>query len=213
MKTIEVEIKGTTALMLCRFAETTEVDKSTRTVLVSRGTPREQAEKACYRDKDQHFYFPGTAIARMLIEAGGNHKVRGTRKSAKYLIPAAVLVMEEAILIRNGDGGLAKDFEVDSRPVVIPATKGRIMAHRPRFDCWSAKFTLRINETLLPVDFINQLLTEGSQQIGVGSFRPEKRGPYGTFLVESWKEIDGAKPASAKRGSAQHSLSQQSLAE
>jgi hypothetical protein len=80
------------------------------------------------------------------------------------------------------------DFEVDSRPVTIPATKGRIMRHRPRFDCWSARFTIRVNEELLPPDFIHQLLVEGGQQIGVGDFRPEKGGPFGTFNLTLWKE-------------------------
>ena len=103
--------------------------------MVDRGTPREQAEKASYRDKENRFYFPGAAFSRLLREAGSNHKLRGSRKSAKYVVPAAVRVGEDAVLIRNGDGALlAKDFEVDSRPVVIPATKGRIMAHRPRWD-------------------------------------------------------------------------------
>lgn len=189
MKTIEVQIKGTTALMLCRFKEQDEVQKASRSVLVNRGTPREQADASAYRDSEGRFYFPAAAISRMLREAGGNHKMRGTRKSAKYIIPAAVRLQDDTILIRNGDGqSLAKDFEVDSRPVVIPATKGRIMCHRPRWDCWSAKFTLIINDSLLPIDFINQLLVEASQQIGVGAFRPEKGGCFGTFLVEKWQE-------------------------
>jgi len=176
--------------MLCRFQESNEQEKSTRKVLVDRGTPREQAERVTYRDKEGHFYFPGPAIPRLLGEAASNHKLRGTRKSAKYLVPSAVRIVEDVILIRNGDGhSLAKDFEVDSRPVVIPATKGRIMCHRPRWDCWSAQFTLKIREDLLPCDFVNQILTEGSQQIGVGAFRPEKRGPYGTFLISEWKEL------------------------
>lgn len=189
MKTIEVSIKGVTPLMLCRFQEQSEQPKASRNVLVNRGTPREQADKAAYRDKENRFYFPGAAISRMLREAGSNHKMRGSRKSAKFVVPAAVRITEDAILIRNGDGKkLATDFEVDSRPVVIPATKGRIMAHRPRWDCWSASFTIVINDEILPVEFVNQLLVEASQQIGVGAFRPEKGGPFGTFLVESWKE-------------------------
>lgn len=190
MKTISVKITGTSPLMLCRFQETNEQEKSTRKVLIDKGTPRDQATRAAYIDKDNKFFFPGGAIPRLLREAGSNHKVRGTRKSAKYLVPAAVRIKEDGIVILNGDGNTpAKDFEVDSRPVVIPSTKGKIMCHRPRWDCWSAKFNLVINETLLPVDFINTLLVEGSQQIGVGAYRPEKGGPYGTFLISEWKEL------------------------
>ena len=188
MKLIDVSIKGTTPLLQHRFTEQAEANSSTRKVLVSNGTPREQAEKAVYRN-DQGFYFPGAAISRLLREAGSNHKLRGTRKSAKYVIPAAVLVLVDGVQLLNGDGkSPAKDYEVDSRPVTIPATKGRIMRHRPRFDQWSANFTLRVNDSILPVDFIQQLLTEGGQQIGIGDFRPEKGGLFGTFNVIEWKE-------------------------
>lgn len=139
---VNVEIQGISALLQHRFGEQAEGDleKSSRTVAVKRGTPREEAEKVAYRAKDGTFYFPGQAIARLLREAGTNHKQRGSRRSLKYIIPAAVLVPEDTITIGDGNGGLAKDFEVDSRPVVIPSTKGRIMRHRPRFDEWNAKF-------------------------------------------------------------------------
>lgn len=188
MKLIDVQIKGTTPLLQHRFNETAEAGSSTRKVLVSNGTPRDQAEKAVYRN-DQGFYFPGAAISRLLREAGSNHKLRGSRKSAKFVIPAAVLVMNDGVNLVNGDGKTPiKDYEVDSRPVTIPATKGRIMRHRPRFDQWGAKFTLRINDAILPTDFIQTLLTEGGQQIGIGDFRPEKGGPFGTFNVIEWKE-------------------------
>lgn len=191
MKTITVSIKGTTALLQHRFGEAAEGDGNSvaRNAIVQRGTPREEAEKVVYRNGKREFYFPGAAIARLLREAGGGHKLKGTRKSAKYVVPAAVLVLADEIVIRNGDGKTpAKDFEVDSRPVTIPATKGRVMRHRPRFDEWSATFPLRVNEMLLPPDFVQQLLTEGGQQIGIGDFRPEKGGPFGTFNVTSWKE-------------------------
>jgi hypothetical protein len=181
MKTYSVSIKGTTPLLQHRFGEQTEGEgaKASRNILVNRGTPREEAEKVVYRNANREFYFPGAAISRLLREAGSNHKLKGSRKSAKFVIPAAVLVLDDGITICNGDAKPIKDFEVDSRPVTIPATKGRIMRHRPRFDQWSARFNIRINEQLLPVDFIQQLLTEGGQQIGIGDFRPEKGGPFG----------------------------------
>jgi len=189
MKLINVKIKGVTSLLQHRFSEQSQSPAATRQVLVNRGTPREEAEKACYRDKEGKFYFPGAAIGRLLREAGAGHKLKGSRKSAKYVVPAAVLVMNDTITICNGDGQSAADFEVDSRPVVIPSTKGRIMRHRPRFDTWSAKFTLRINDNILPVDFVQKLLNEGGEQIGIGDFRPERGGPFGTFQIIEWSVV------------------------
>lgn len=185
-KTFEVTIVGTSPMLQHRFDEGTEQSGKTRTVIQDHGTPREQAEKVVYRDV-KGFYFPGSWIAGTIREVAGNHKLKGSRKSAKYVTPAAVRVVEIAIPLRNGDGSLIKDFEVDSRPVTIPATKGRIMRHRPRFDCWSAKFNLAINDTLLPEDFVQKLLTEAGEQQGIGDFRPGTRGPFGCFRVTSWK--------------------------
>jgi hypothetical protein len=190
MKLVSIQIRGDTPLLQHRFTESAEQSGSTRKMLVKYGTPREEAEKVSYRSPDgKSFYFPGAAIGRLLREAGGNHKLKGSRKSAKFVVPAAVLMMDDAVVITNGDGQTpCKDFEVDSRPVVIPATKGRVMRHRPRFDCWGATFTLRINDTILPTEFIQQLLTEGGCQIGIGDYRPEKGGPFGTFQIVEWKE-------------------------
>lgn len=190
MKTYIAHIAGTTPLLQHRFTEQNEQEAATRKMLVARGTPREEADKVAYRAGNGHFYLPGAAIARLLREAGSNHKLKGTRRSAKFVVPAAILVVEDAITLLNGEGmEPVNSFEVDSRPVTIPATKGRIMRHRPRFDAWSAKLTLRINENLLPPDFVHRLLVEGGQQIGVGDFRPEKGGPFGTFNVVLWEEL------------------------
>jgi hypothetical protein len=190
MKRYNVRIEGDTPLLQHRFGEAAEAEsgKSTRRVTLADETPRQAAEKAAYKDGEGRFYFPGAAISRLLREAGGAHKQKGSRKSVKFIVPAAVLVLDDAVVIMNGDGKPAKDFEVDSRPVVIPATRGRVMRHRPRFDKWSAKFQVRVNEAVLGPDVVHKLLTEGGEQIGIGDFRPEKGGPFGTFRVVVWEE-------------------------
>jgi len=170
-----------------KFEAEAENPKATRNVVVDHGTPREQAEKVVYRDDNGLFYFPSSWITGSIREAGSNHKLRGSRKSTKFVVPAAIRVVSPDIPLLNGDGkSRIKDYEVDSRPVTIPATKGRIMRHRPRFDCWSAKFPLVINDDLLPEEFVQQLLTEAGQSQGIGDFRPNTRGPFGCFRVVSW---------------------------
>jgi hypothetical protein len=115
--------------------------------------------------------------------------MRGSRKTLRFVVPSAVRVMVDGITILNGHGGPAESFEVDSRPVTIPATKGRVMRHRPRFDNWGAKFNLLLNDDLLSVENVHQLLTEAGMSYGIGDFRPEKRGPFGTFRVVSFMEL------------------------
>ncbi len=188
MKRIAVEIRGVTPLLIHRFAEQAEQAKPTRKMMVQNVEPRVEAEKNAYIAKDGTFYFNAFSIAAAMGNAGSNHKMRGSRKSLRFVVPCAVLVPADAITILNGDGP-AKNFEVDSRPVTIPATKGRVMRHRPRFDNWGAKFELQVNDELLDVETAHQLLNEAGQSIGIGDFRPEKRGPFGTFRVTLFKEI------------------------
>lgn len=186
MLTFVVCIEGVSALLQHRFSDAEETETTTRRVHVKKQDPREAAEKAAYRNDNGELYIPGTAIARMLREAGAAHKQRGSRKSLKYVVPAAVLVVEEQIILRDAEGNPLTKFEVDSRPVVIPSTKGRIMRHRPRLNSWHAEFSLEIKEDLMDPQLIHQLLAEGGLQLGLLDFRPEKGGSFGRFALVNW---------------------------
>lgn len=189
---VEVWIEGTTA-MLCNRATEEALSGRTRTnTPTGDDDPREGCNKLVYRLPDKQLAFPGAAVARMLREAGGNHKARGSRKSLKYLVPAAVLVLNDLCPLYTKDRKTKLvDFEIDARPVTIPATKGRIMRYRPRLNEWAARVHLRINDEILDEATVRKLMVEGLQQIGLGDFRPEKGGPFGTSDLVQWKLIAG----------------------
>lgn len=188
MKTIQVEIRGTTPLLIHRFGEDAEVGKQSRAAMVANVDPREVARKAAYIAKDGTFYFSSFSIPNAMGSAGSNHKMKGTRKTARFVVPSAIRMSSDVVTILNG-AGPAKDFEVDARPVTIPATKGRVMRYRPRFNVWGATFEMIVNDALMTVELAHQLLEEAGQQIGIGDFRPEKRGPFGTFRVTKFAEL------------------------
>jgi len=191
MKTYIVVIESLTALLQHRFADAEEIDTATRKVHVKTKDPREEAEKAAYRTAEGYLYVPGAAIARMIREAGAAHKQRGSRKSLKYVIPAAVLVPDEQIVLRDSEGAPLTEFEVDSRPVVIPSTKGRVMRHRPRINPpWHLEFHLEIDDDTMEPSLVHQLLGEGGTKLGLLDYRPEKGGPFGKFSVVSWAFLD-----------------------
>ncbi len=188
MKTIQVEIRGVTALLIHRFHEEAEASRKTRRIEVKQRDPREEATKNAYIAKDGTYYFSAFAIPNAMGNAGSSHKSTGSRKTLRYVVPSAVRMKADTVTILNGDGP-AKSFEVDSRPVTIPATKGRVMRHRPRFDQWSARFEMTIDDDLLSVEMAQKLLEEAGHSIGIGDFRPEKRGPFGTFRVTQFKDV------------------------
>jgi hypothetical protein len=182
MKTISVTIRGVTPLLIHRFGDAAEQAGPTRRVMSSRPDPEAEAKQHAYIADDGTYFFSAFAIPSAMGSAGANHKMRGSRKTLRFVVPSAVRVTTDAITILNGSGP-AKKYEIDSRPVTIPATKGRIMRHRPKFIEWGAEFDLLLNDDMLSVEDAHKLLNEAGVSIGIGDFRPEKRGPFGTFRV------------------------------
>lgn len=189
MKTVIVEIRGTTPLLIHRFGEEAEQGAKTRKIEVKQRDPREEATKCAYIAPDGTYYFSAFAIPNAMGSAGSNHKMRGSRKTLRFVVPSSVFMETDTVTILNG-AGPATHFEVDARPVTIPATKGRVMRYRPRFDEWGARFTLTIDDSSLGLDSAQQLLSEAGQTIGIGDFRPEKRGPFGRFRVTRFEEVN-----------------------
>ena len=189
MKTIDVEIRGNTPLLIHKFAEQAEQGKATRRVMVDSTNPRDEATKNAYIAQDGTYYFNAFSIPATMANAGVNHKMRGSRKTLKFVVPSAVRMESDTVTILDTSGTPAKSFEVDGRPVTIPATKGRVMRYRPRFDQWGAKFRLILNDQMLSSEDAHRLLNEAGESIGIGDFRPEKRGPFGTFRVTKFEEM------------------------
>lgn len=193
MSTINVKIQGTTPLLMNRFTDEAEmkVSSGVSTVAIGKkGTPREQAEKKAYMDEKGMLYIPGPNIFSCLIQAGkffkqGKVKVTTTKNS---LVPAGMAVREIVCSL------CTKEWEVDSRSVVIPATGGRIMAHRPRLDEWAVSFSLDVDDAMFTTEFVRQLVDDAGRKIGLGDFRPDRKGPFGKFVVVGW-EVEKAKKA------------------
>lgn len=192
MITVDVTLEGITPMLQNRFTEKAEAaleGGSTRRVKRDKLTPREAAEKAAYRLEDGTLWHPSSAIVRMLREAGAGHKLTGSRKSAKFAVAGAIRMIEEHIRLHHPDTNKhLTDFEVDSRRAVNPSTKGAIMAHRPRHERWATTFTIKVNDLILDPKFIYQLFVDAGESIGIGDYRPEKGGPFGTFAITKWEE-------------------------
>lgn len=191
MKTIQVEIRGTSPLLIHRFGEEAEQAKPTRRIEVKPRDPRTEAEKVAYIADDGSYYFNAFAIPAAMGSAGSTHKATGSRRTLRFVVPSAVRMVADTITILEGEMP-ARNFEVDARPVTIPATKGRVMRYRPRWNQWGAAFELMLDDNLLSEEMAHQLLAEAGTSIGIGDFRPEKRGPFGTFRVTRFDSTEVA---------------------
>lgn len=106
MKTIDVEIRGNTPLLIHKFAEQSEQAKATRRVMVDSTNPRDEATKNAYVAQDGTYYFNAFSIPATMANAGVNHKMRGSRKTLKFVVPSAVRMESDTVTILADDGKL-----------------------------------------------------------------------------------------------------------
>lgn len=187
MKVVEVVLKGSSPLLINRFKENDEqpatMKKSTKK---DYGTPRVQAEATAYVDeKTKLLWIPTSWISGAIKSVASDYKLPGTRKSIKSVSGGAIVpVQEKAYFIEKYK---LDQIEVDSRPVVIQ--RARIMRHRARLETWSVSFKLEVDEEILELRNVHEIISDSGRRSGLGDFRPQKGGPFGRFLVTSWKEV------------------------
>lgn len=185
---IDITIEGTTPLLMNRFydeAALIATEGGGASVTGDRGTPREQAERKLYVHNGQ-IGIPQPNVFRCLIDAGqyfklGRSKVTTQRSS---IIPACVDIEGVFLPLRH-----EAPWDVDTRPVVIPATRGRILTHRPMFEKWGLDLSVELDTTILGVKIFRELVDAAGKRVGLGDFRPDHKGPFGKFVVTSWEEV------------------------
>lgn len=172
-KKVQVTLKGISPLLMHRYPlEPVEA--------IDKLKPVEQAEISAYRDPQTgELYMPAVAVQRALVNGATYSKGKG-RASLQKPVSACVFVTPERLPLGT------KEFEVDSRPVVMPSTKGRILRHRPRLDEWSCSFDLEFDPTLLTEDQMRRIVDDTCSRGGFLDFRPEKKGSYGRAMVTEW---------------------------
>lgn len=120
MAIAKVTIEGTSPLMMKKYAEVPIEG-------FEKKPPEEQAELSAYRiPGSKELYIPGFAIQRALVKAAAFSKGKG-RASLQKTVAACLMVQPDYV-------GLGTDkFMLDSRPVVMPATKGRVRSGCVRY--------------------------------------------------------------------------------
>lgn len=186
---IDVTIQGTTPLICNRFTDEAAMSASSGNRMAAvgdKGTPKEQAEKRLYISAvSGKPMIPQPNLFRCIIDGGtffkaGKSKVT-TQKSS--LIPACVEIHGIELPLESKEG-----WAVDTRAVRIPSTGGRILCHRPSFNDWRISFVMEVDTSMITAKLAREIVDAAGKRIGLGDFRPSCKGPFGKFVVVSWKE-------------------------
>jgi hypothetical protein len=209
LKLVDVIIEGTRPLLMHRISDAAMYaleHKGGKKIPTVNKPPREVAYDALYYDAEGGLYFPGTAILRMLAEAGSGEKQTGTRKGLKWIIGGGTLPPEfiqihvpayaadgrwngidwRPARVKDSDGSY-QDWDIDTRTARNQVNKARIVVHRPRVSYWQGHFSFVVNEDVIDTQTIHRLLGTAGTTQGLGSFRPSNLGCMGTFKVNEYK--------------------------
>ncbi len=180
MKSYHVQISGITPLIVNRFHEEAQQEATGGVhVRKERPSPEQDAADRLYQNGEGPYY-PAENIRQSIIAAASRTKIG--RRGATTDVAAATFITPFALPITG-------IWHVDSRPVVIPATRGRVLRHRPMFDEWSITFTLQVDTNLIDAATVRKIIDDAGNYAGIGDFRPARKGPYGRFRVDSWQEV------------------------
>ncbi len=115
MRSIDATLEGLSALLMHRFPIIPPEG-------LEKKTPAEQAEVSAYRHPETgELYLPGENLQRGLVAAAAYSKGKG-RASLQKQASAGLFVSPSYLLLGT------HDYVIDSRSVVVPATKWRGLA-------------------------------------------------------------------------------------
>lgn len=183
MKTYNISLEGTSPLLMNRPSQL-DIGEKSKTSKRETQTPEQIAECKLYKDSEGQIYLPATWFQGTIVEAGKSKKMMGKGSSkATYSRVAG-----SSVEVNPFEITLNADWKVFSILAVNPTTKGRNVLHRPQFDKWNISFEVTFDEEAIESEVVKELFDIAGRTVGVGDWRPAKKGRFGKFQVTHWKE-------------------------
>lgn len=187
-ETLSVPILGTSPLIVHRFSE-----KAKRQMLDNmqgRKSPKEpkdpeaEYQAAFYRFADGFTGFP--VIAFKAATVGG----------ARFYQSVTMTALKQFIFFRGELGvdgqALARiEGEAHMREDVVRVNRGGTdLRYRPEYPKWRTALTVTYVTSALTRNSVLSLIDAGGMGVGVGEWRPEKDGDFGTYRIDPDRTVE-----------------------
>lgn len=188
-ETIRVHIIGMTPLITHRFSE--KAKRQMLDAMQGRKNPKEPKDPereymdAAYRLDDGGYGIPAIAFKSATVSAarffGKSVTMVGLRQTMFF---AGEFSGKEGMMLSriNGEPEMRED-------VVRVGNGGTDLRYRPCWTEWSTSLDITYVKSMLTKDSVLSLVEAGGLGVGVGEWRPERRGEYGTYYIDESQPI------------------------
>lgn len=188
-ETIIVPIVGTSPLIVHRFSE-----KAKRMMLDNmqgRRSPKEpkdpkaEYEAAFYELLDGGYGFPVIAFKAATVSAARFYGKSVTMTSLRQFLffQGEPSVDGQQLAVIDGIAEMRED-------VVTVGQGGHDIRYRPQFTNWSTLLTVTYVTSALTRGSVLSLIDAGGLGVGVGEWRPEKKGDFGTYRIDPERDVE-----------------------
>lgn len=184
-----VPIVGTAPLIVHRFSE--KAKRQMLDAMQGRKSPKEpkdpqaEYEAAFYRLKgDTGYGFP--AIAFKAATVGGARFYSGVTMTAlkQFMFFSGDVGIDGQMLVAiEGEPVMRED-------VVKIGRNGADLRYRPQFTDWRATLDIVFVKSVITQGSVLSLVDAGGMGVGVGEWRPEKDGNFGTYRVDTTRNLE-----------------------
>lgn len=155
--------------------------------------PEADYEAAFYRTKDGGYGFPVLAFKAATVEASrfyGKEVTKVGLRQTLFFTGEYSPVCNQSLVDITGEPHMRED-------VVRLGMSGTDLRYRPEFPEWSTTLTVTYVKSSLTRDSVLSLIDAGGLGTGVGEWRPEKDGDFGTYRVDPTRNVEvlGGTPA------------------
>ena len=186
-----VPIIGMTPLITHKFSE--KAKKQMLDAMQGRKNPKAPKDPeaeyiaAAYRLDDGGYGVPAIAFKSATVSAarffGKDVTMVGLRQTLFFSGEMSKTEGQMMVRIEGGDPVRRED-------VVRVGNGGTDLRYRPYFAEWGATLDVLFVKSMLTSESVLSLIEAGGLGVGVGEWRPEKRGDMGTFCIDETREVE-----------------------
>ncbi len=185
---ILVPIVGTAPLLIHRFSEKAKIAMldamQGRKSPKQRKDPEAEYQASLYLTADGRAGFPSVGFKAATVSAARFfHGITMTALRQQIFFQGVQGVDGQKLVIIEGQHKSRED-------VVRVKNGGTDLRYRAEFPEWKATLEIVYVTSILTEDSLLTLIDAGGMGVGVGEWRPEKRGDFGTFALDRDRGVE-----------------------